>query len=152
MTRSNRRRGGQPGNQNALKHGLYRGKPAPGSRPRGAQLNNLNRLLHGQYSTLLAPSSLRVRRIRPPVRPPILPSVAHPDLEQKTPAPPSAAFAAVFSLVEHQLFDLLDDPFLPPSEMTLRLRQLNDLLYQLQDSRQATLPTNPHASERTPTK
>ena len=51
-----RRRGGQPGNENALKHGLYRDKPAPGTRPRGGQPGNLNALKHGKYSqTLMYP-------------------------------------------------------------------------------------------------
>ena len=48
-----RHRGGQPGNQNALKTGMYRDKPPAGTRPRGAQPGNLNALKTGQYSKIL---------------------------------------------------------------------------------------------------
>ena len=46
-----RKRGGQPGNVNALKHGMYCGqKDRLGGKSPGAQPGNLNALKHGRHS------------------------------------------------------------------------------------------------------
>ena len=67
MTIPPRRRGGQPGNQNACKHGLYRQKPAPG---------NQNARLHSRSPALLSPTPgrqalLRYRADLTPAAPPL---------------------------------------------------------------------------------
>jgi len=141
MSEPKRRRGAQPGNHNAQKHGLYRGKPAPGQRPRGAPPCNLNRLLHGQNSVLLRP-------------PAVQPKPAHPltvqlSLERATLTLFLASYDATLSQIEKQCLDLLDDPHCPPAELVLRLRQLNTRIYQLLCSLPVVTPTGLCLSERT---
>ena len=137
MPSVNRRRGSQPGNTNALKHGLYQDKPAPGQRPKGAPPGNLNSLSHGKYTCLnrpfQPPASLEFSN---PTGYPDSPSKATPLKERPfearpSKARPSASLAGLFSLLELQLLDLLDRPFNFPNEPLHQLYELNAELIRL---------------------
>jgi hypothetical protein len=142
-----RRRGGQPGNTNALKHGLYRDKPAPGQRPKGAQPGNLNSLSHGKYISLIQPFQPPAVPLPPQVSQEFSNPTRRPGRPRKTPplvarqpvvrpsrVRLSASLARLFALLELQLLDLLDRPFCLPSQPFQELYRLNaELIRQLRN-------------------
>jgi hypothetical protein len=130
--KSIRRPGGQPGNLNRLKHGLYRHKPAPGQRKRGGQPGNLNHLVHGRNSSILMPA----------------PSASSPLARRTAPSALQASLATIISLLELQLLDLLNDPRYSPAELSLCLHELNAQLGQMLHNLPKTPPSETHHPER----
>ena len=119
MTRSKRRRGAQPGNHNALKHGLYRGKQLSSTRRGGAQPGNLNRLVHAKYSSL----ALLAASARPLAS-----------------SPPGSSLAAQIAIFELQMRELLGDPSYDPVDLAARLHEISvDLIAWLRSQEKNTL-------------
>jgi hypothetical protein len=104
MTCSKRRRGAQPGNHNALKHGLYRGKPTACTRKRGPQPGNLNRLVHARYSSIARPEA-----------------TARPEASSI----PRSSLSTQIASFEVQMLDLLEEPGCDPVDLAARLHALN---------------------------
>jgi hypothetical protein len=160
MSKPTRRRGAQPGNSNALKHGLYRNKPARGLRPRGGQPFNLNRLVHGDYSSLLAPSSTvhikstHLKTILPLLTDLTFSGLLPANLPQgmrpaQAPLRPGS-LADFLALLNRQLDDLMDDPLCSPGEITRHLQRMNSLVEGLLRDLSENPPPDFNPPERTP--
>ena len=119
MTRSKRRRGAQPGNHNARKHGVYRCQHLATSRKRGAQPGNLNNLVPARYSSLA-----------PPLVSPL----------------PGASLTAQIALFERQLLHLLNESGNDSVDLAARLHQLTLQLVamlRLQSNKVVSTPIKP---------
>jgi hypothetical protein len=170
MPATTRRRGAQPGNQNALKHGFYCHKPAPGGQARGGQPFNLNALVHGGYSALLSAAFTALTKpAYPPAAGSLLPQPAGSGIRptaaletQLTPEPQlasepqlvleqhSAKLVETLSVLERQTLDLIDDPQRSSAELQLGLRQLRDQVGQLLQELSDTPLPKPNKPERKP--
>ena len=161
MSKPTRCRGAQPGNSNALKHGLYRNKPAPGLQARGGQPFNLNRLVHGDNSRLLSPSSsVSAKSTHPKTARRMLPDLTFSGLPgkdawlsqgtQPVQAPLRPGMLADFiGQLDQQLVELLDDPLCSPGEIARLLHRMNSLVKSLLRELSENRPTDLNNTERT---
>jgi hypothetical protein len=146
MPTPHRRRGGQPGNQNALKHGLYRKKPAPGERARGGQPGNLNALVQGGASRL--PSPAPFHRAAPSFRPPLRYRSDLPAPGPSVLAQPPGWLNDRLTRLETGLLLSLEDPYCSYDELIFNLRGLDQALAQLLDELFLLPPDDPPSPER----
>jgi hypothetical protein len=146
MPTPKRRRGGQPGNQNARKHGLYCQKPAPAPRPRGGQPGNLNALLHGRDSRLLSPAPYH--RPVPPFRPALR---YRSDLQPAGPSVhsrPPAWLDLRLAELETRLMPPIEDPLCSYEDLIIDLEYLEAALNLLVDDLSQFFPDHPQPPER----
>ena len=121
MLTTKRRRGAQPGNQNAFKQRVARSKPAPAKRRIPARPANAFWLFPRRF---VPARRLRATQPAPAAAP--------------RPARPLTALAETLSLLEQELIDLLDDPRCTQAELALHLQcskgQLSQLLRELSET------------------